>query len=72
MSIILWELALGQNQWVRKNQLWINYVILMTFEVQKRKTGEKMVNNINMLPDFSPLFFSWQYMADYGIRDTRQ
>jgi hypothetical protein len=43
MSIILWELALGQNQWVRENQLWKNYVILMTFDVQKRKTNEKMV-----------------------------
>lgn len=58
MSIILWEFALGQTQWVRKNPFLINYVILMPFEVQNRKIGEKMVNNIKMLPDFSPLFFS--------------
>jgi hypothetical protein len=30
----------------------------MAFEVQSRKTGEKIVNNINILADFSPLFFS--------------
>jgi len=58
MSIILWDLALGQNQWVRKDQLLRNYVILMTSNVQKRKTSEKIVNNIKSLLDFSPIFFS--------------
>ena len=44
----------------------------MTFDVQECKASEKIVYNINILLDFSPLFFSWQYMADYGIRKIHQ